>query len=43
MENNKIELRSEEIQDILGQVPNWIVRWGTVVVLLTVLVILAGS
>lgn len=42
-ENNKIELRSEEIQDILGQVPHWIVRWGTVVVLSTVIIILAGS
>jgi HlyD family secretion protein len=42
-ENNKIEIRSEEIQDILGQVPHWIIRWGTVVVLLTVLVLLAGS
>lgn len=42
-EPNKIEIRSEEIQDILGQVPHWIVRWGTIVVLFTVLIILAGS
>jgi HlyD family secretion protein len=42
-EPEKIEVRSEEIQDILGQVPRWIVRWGTVVVLMTVLVLLAGS
>ncbi len=42
-ELNKIEVRSEEIQDILGQVPRWIVRWGTVVVLLTVLILLAFS
>lgn len=40
---NKIEIRSEEIQDILGQVPRWIVRWGTIVVLVTVLVLLAFS
>ena len=40
---NKIEIRSEEIQDILGQVPHWIVRWGTIVILFTVLVLLAGS
>ncbi len=39
----KIEIRSEEVQDILGQIPSWIVRWGTVVILATVLVILAGS
>ncbi len=42
-EADKIEIRSEEIQDILGQVPRWIVRWGTVVILLTVMVLLAGS
>ncbi len=40
---NKIEIRSEEIQDILGQVPRWIVRWGTVVVLITVLILIAFS
>ena len=41
--DQKIEIRSEEVQDILGQVPSWIVRWGTVVILATVLIILAGS
>ncbi len=42
-ESNKIEVRSEEIQDILGQVPHWIIRWGTIVILFTVLVLLAFS
>ena len=41
--NQKIEIRSEEVQDILGQVPSWIVRWGTMVILATVGVMLAGS
>jgi HlyD family secretion protein len=40
---NKIEIRSEEIQDILGQVPRWIVRWGTVMVLFTVVILIIGS
>jgi len=39
----KIEIRSEEVQDILGQIPSWIVRWGTVVILATILIILVGS
>jgi HlyD family secretion protein len=39
----KIEIRSEEVQDILGQIPSWIVRWGIVVILATVLIILVGS
>ncbi|MBL7825013.1 MAG: HlyD family efflux transporter periplasmic adaptor subunit [Saprospiraceae bacterium] len=29
-----IELRSEEVQEILGAPPGWLVRWGTTVVLL---------
>jgi len=39
----KIEIRSEEVQDILGQIPSWIIRWGTVVILATILIILVGS
>jgi HlyD family secretion protein len=42
-EEQKIELRSEEVQDILGHVPAWIVRWGILVVLITVIVIIIGS
>jgi multidrug resistance efflux pump len=42
MEENKntsIELRSEEVQEILTRVPHWLIRWGSVVVL-TILVML---
>jgi len=42
-DNSNIELRSEEVQDILGKVPSWIIRWGTVVILLSVILILSGS
>jgi len=31
LQNNEIELRSEEIQEILTRVPHWMIRWGTVV------------
>ena len=33
-EKNKdtFELRSEEVQDILTRVPNWMIRWGTVLI-----------
>jgi hypothetical protein len=30
--NNTFELRSEEVQDILSRIPNWMIRWGTFVV-----------
>ncbi|MFM8741657.1 MAG: hypothetical protein ACKOC0_15860 [Cytophagales bacterium] len=25
---NKIDLRSEEVQDIITQIPRWLLRWG---------------
>ncbi len=38
-EHERIELRSEEVQEILGTPPGRVVKWGTAVVLLCVLVI----
>ncbi len=32
--NKTFELRSEEVQEILTRVPHWLIRWGSVVVLL---------
>ncbi len=34
MEQNKgkYELRSQDVQELLGKVPRWIVRWGTLIV-----------
>jgi HlyD family secretion protein len=43
MEENNIELRSEEFQEILGSVPHWILRWGVTVLAAVVLILLAGS
>jgi len=28
----EIELRSEEVQEILTRIPNWIIRWGSIIV-----------
>jgi len=36
-QNNEIELRSEEVQEILTRVPHWMIRWGSVVVLFILL------
>ena len=36
-EEKSIELRSEEVQEILGTPPRWIIRWGTTVAFLVVL------
>lgn len=42
-ENIDLELRSEEVQEILTRVPNWIIRWGNVVLLLLVVLVLGVS
>lgn len=40
---NKIEFRSEPVQEILGSVPSWIIRWGTTLFFLVVALLLIGS
>ena len=40
---DKIEIRSEEVQDILGATPRWIIRAGISVILLVVVALLIGS
>jgi len=42
-ESDKIEFRSEEVQEILGTPPSWIIRWGITLISLTVFLLLAGS
>ncbi len=39
----EIELRSEEVQEVMGQIPAWIVRWGITLLFLVVVALLAGS
>ena len=42
-EGKEIELRSEEVQEVMGQIPAWIVRWGITVLFIVVLALLVGS
>ncbi len=41
--NPTVELRSEEVSDILGQVPHWIIRWGMVMLMVALALVLLGS
>ena len=41
--NKDIELRSEEVLEVMGQVPAWIVRWGITLLFLVVVTLLVGS
>ena len=42
-QNNKVELRSEELQEVMGKMPSWIVRWGVTTLFAVVLAIVIGS
>jgi multidrug resistance efflux pump len=38
-----IELRSEEVQEILTRVPHWMIRWGNIVVLFILFSMMVGA
>jgi len=42
-EAEKIEIRSDEVKEILGQVPKWIIRWGTSLIFVIAIILIAGS
>lgn len=39
----RLEIHSAEVQEILGYIPTWIVRWGITVIFVVVIVLLLGS
>ena len=43
MSEDKIELKSEEFQEVLGAVPPWILRWGITILAVAVVILLIGS
>lgn len=42
-EEQEIELRSEEVQEILTRPPSWMIRWGSLVVLFLIALVLVFS
>lgn len=42
-DSEKIELLSDDVQEILGQTPRWLVRWGVSVIFLVLIFVLSGS
>ena len=42
-EKDKIELRSEEVQEIMGDVPPWILQWGITTIAIVLFAIFIGS
>ena len=43
VETDNIELRSEEFQEVLGRIPNWMLRWGITILASLTLLFLIGS
>lgn len=42
-EDKEIELRSEEVQEILTRIPHWMIRWGNLVIFILILSLLFVS
>jgi HlyD family secretion protein len=40
---DQLEIHSEEVQEILGKIPGWILRWGLLIIFSTVIVLIVGS
>ncbi|MBN2729130.1 MAG: HlyD family efflux transporter periplasmic adaptor subunit [Bacteroidales bacterium] len=40
---DEVELRSEEVQEVLGEVPHWILRWGLFIIATILLNLFVGS
>ena len=38
-----IQLRTDEVQEILTSIPNWIIRWGMTVIFFTVVFVITAS
>jgi HlyD family secretion protein len=41
--HKEIELRSDEVQEVMGKIPPWILRWGITVLFLVVLALVIGG
>lgn len=39
----EIELRSEEVQEVMNHIPSWILRWGITVLFCIIIILLIGS
>ncbi len=40
-EQNRIELRSEKVRNIIGQMPSFLIRWGNTILLIIFILLLA--
>lgn len=40
--NNKIELRSEKVRKLIGEIPPSLVRWGTAIIAIVFIALLAA-
>jgi multidrug efflux pump subunit AcrA (membrane-fusion protein) len=42
-ENQEIEIRSDEVQEILSHVPSWMIRWGITLIFALIVMVLVMS
>ncbi|MDF9799375.1 multidrug resistance efflux pump [Catalinimonas alkaloidigena] len=42
-DSSELSLRSEKTQDVMDRMPNWFIRWGTIIILMLILLVFAFS
>ncbi|MEA3444101.1 MAG: HlyD family efflux transporter periplasmic adaptor subunit [Bacteroidota bacterium] len=42
-EEEKIEIRSDDMQEIVGRTPSWMIRYGIIVITISILILFVGS
>ncbi len=40
---DELDERSDQVKEILGQAPNWLISWGITIILISVLILLIGA
>jgi hypothetical protein len=43
MKKNSVEIHNEEVREIMGEIPGWVIRWGLIAIFLIMLSIIIGS
>ena len=41
--NDEINIRSDEVREVMEKIPGWLIRWGTTLLFLIIFLIIAGS
>ena len=41
--NDEINIRSDEVREVMEKIPGWLIRWGTTLIFLIIILVITGS